>query len=281
MIFNLLVCSVALTSIVFAQMLPKMPSETVRNQGTISYPELVAMMAMRNQLPAANQEYSLLNLTGGRPIYTVPTSQDVRATVKPQQPPASDALRKQLPTAMSAAVQVAVNNAVRDAVQVALPSAVKSAVQQIAPMAQLPPPRPAISPAVLQSIVQSAVKAMLPSAVGSATKIATPKQTSQPAQRYPPTAMSPSPSSSSSSSSSNQGIPQADLMLAMNNAMREAVHSVKQTPGTQSSARAGQNQMPQNPAYAQGTSVLSLSLSLSISLSLSLSYYNYVYTEGL
>ena len=251
MIFNLLVCSVALTSIVFAQMLPKMPSETVRNQGTISYPELVAMMAMRNQLPAANQEYSLLNLTGGRPIYTVPTSQDVRVTVKPQQPPASDALRKQLPTAMSAAVQVAVNNAVRDAVQVA----VKSAVQQIAPMAQLP----AISPAVLQSLAQSAVKAMLPSAVGSATKIATPKQTSQPAQRYPPTAMSSSPSSSSSS---NQGIPQADLMLVMNNAMREAVQSVKQTSGTQSSARAGQNQIPQNPAYAQSKSA-SISLSLS------------------
>ena len=306
MLFKLFVCSLTLTSLIAAQMLPVMPPDTVRNQGTISYPELVAMMAMQNRLPTANQEYSLLNLTGGRPVPTVPTPQNILVTVKPQEPSASDAIRKQLPTAVSAAVQAAVPSAVQAAVQAALPSAVKSVVQQTAPAR---PPPPAISPAALQSLVQSAVQAMLPSAVASAVKIATPRQPSQPVQQNPsaagPTplvnqtvasvadtpstsssqglsnaanvlamqsAMKPAvpsvaiPSSPSVSSSSNQGLTQADLMVAIKTAMQEAVQSVKQTSGTQAAAPAGTTQITQKQTSPQSKSVC-LSVCLSLALS--------------
>ena len=202
MIVKILICSVTLIC-VSAQLMPVMPPETAGNQGTVSFSDLVAMMAMRNQLPVGDQQYTLLNLTGGKPIATVPPTQDW-AVVPPQRPPmapltptrpltpvrppspmrpptnmgptAADAIKQALPGSVSAAVQAALPQAVQAAVQAALPTAVQTAVKAAGPVQ----PSQSLSPAVLQSAVRSAVdsavKSALPTAVQTAVKAAKPMQ---------------------------------------------------------------------------------------------------------
>ena len=154
-----------------AQRMPIMPptGTSSGNQDTVSFPELIALMAMRNQLPTGDQTYSLLNLTGGNPLPSLPPTPNYPL----QTPPVSgrNGLQRTRSSAHPPPPQMSpadIKSAVESAVSAALPSAVQSAVKVAAPVQQ----QPQMSQVDIQAAVQSAINSALPSAVQTATAAA-------------------------------------------------------------------------------------------------------------
>lgn len=163
-------------------MMPVMPPASGVDQGTVSYSELLALMAMRNQLPLGDQQYTLLNLTEGKPLPRVPptSSYPVEAPVPRDAQMASAMLKlphfsapmPSLPgveQVMSAgkAIQKAspsqqpisqadIEKAITSAINAVLPSAVESALKAAVPA------RPKVSQTDIQSAIQAAVNTALP-----------------------------------------------------------------------------------------------------------------------